>query len=88
VPIYGQRRNNRLCGGITGEYGAEPEPGCSTKTGNLHREIRGLKELVHRPGGVFAHILEDVGVSSEGHRRAGVSEHPGYRMERDALPQG
>jgi hypothetical protein len=29
-----------------------------------------------------------VGVSSEGHRRAGVSEHPGYRMERDALPQG
>ena len=53
------------------------------------QEVRNLiKELVHRLGGVLAHVLEDVGVPSEGHRRVGVAEHPGNRVERDALPQG
>jgi hypothetical protein len=46
-----------------------------------------LKELVHRPGGILSHILEDVGVPSEGHRRVGVAEHPGDRVERNALAQ-
>ena len=48
----------------------------------------GSEELVHRPGGVLAHILEDVGVPSEGHRRVGMAEHPGDRVERNCLPQG
>ena len=30
---------------------------------------RDLKELVHHPGGVLAHILEDVGVPPESHGR-------------------
>jgi hypothetical protein len=54
----------------------------------LYRGTRALEKLVHRPGGVLAHILEDVGVPSEGHRRVGVAEHPGDRVERNALPQG
>ena len=34
------------------------------------------------------HVLEDVSVPSEGHRRVGVAKHPRDRVEWDALPQG
>ena len=34
----------------------------------------GVKKFVQRSGGILAHILEDVGVPSEGHRR--VAEWP------------
>ena len=54
----------------------------------LYRGTRALEELVHRPGGVLAHIFEDVGVAPEGHCRIGMAEHLGDRVERDALPQG
>src|SRR3712207_6211420 len=33
-------------------------------------------------------MVEDVSVPSEGHRRASATEHPGDRVERDALAQG
>ena len=48
----------------------------------------GSEKFVHRPGGVLVHVLEDVSVPSEGHRRVGVAKHPGDRVEWDALPQG
>jgi hypothetical protein len=41
-----------------------------------HAGVRDLEELVHRPGGVLAYILEDVGVPPEHHRRVGVADHP------------
>jgi hypothetical protein len=34
---------------------------------------RDLEEVVHSPGGVIAHFLEDVSVPPEGHRRVGVT---------------
>jgi hypothetical protein len=48
----------------------------------------GSEKLVHGPGSVLAHILEDVGVPSECHGRLGVAEHPGDHVERGALAQG
>ena len=35
----------------------------------------GSKELVHSPGGVLLHVVENIGVSSEGHREVGVADH-------------
>ena len=40
------------------------------------------------PGGVLAHVLEDVSVFPEGHRRVGVAEQFGHRVEWNALMQG
>jgi hypothetical protein len=48
----------------------------------------GSEKFVHCLQRVLAHILEDVGVPPEGHRRVGVAEQLGDRVERDALPQG
>jgi hypothetical protein len=44
--------------------------GARTDTsGDPYKKIRDLEELVHRPGGVLAHVLQDVGIPPEGHRR-------------------
>src|SRR5215211_8326616 len=48
----------------------------------------GSEKFVHRPGGVIAHVLEDVSIPPEGHRRVGVAKHPRDRVERYALAQG
>jgi hypothetical protein len=56
-------------GTFLGQQGTKSESRFSTKAGDPYQEIRVLEELVHRPGGVFAHVVEDVGVAPEGHRR-------------------
>jgi hypothetical protein len=48
----------------------------------------GSEELVHRPGSIIAHIIEDVGIPSKGHRRVGVAKRPGDRVKRNFLPPG
>ncbi len=47
-----------------------------------------LKELVHRPAALILHVLEDVGVAPEGHRRIGVAEHLGDGVQGHALAEG
>ena len=46
-----------------------------------------LEELVHRPGSVLAHILENVIVAPEGHGRVGVAEHLGDSVKRHTLAE-
>ncbi len=48
--------------GVADEQPAEPQLRCFTKRGGLYRGTRPREELVPRPGGVLAHVLEDVDV--------------------------
>jgi hypothetical protein len=47
--------------------------------------LRSLIELVHRPGGLIAHVLEDLSVPPQSHRRVGVVKRRGDGEERHAL---
>jgi hypothetical protein len=51
----------------------------------VSRNSRDLEKLVHSPGCVLAHILEDVGVAPEGHRGIGVALSPICPDVRDPL---
>jgi hypothetical protein len=62
-------------GTFFGQQDAEPQIRCSMKSGDLYRGTCALEELVHRSATLVLHVLEDVGVAPEGHRRVGVAEH-------------
>ena len=46
-----------------------------------HSSDLDLEKVIHRPTALILHVLEDVGIAPEGHRRIGVAEHPGDRVE-------
>ena len=48
----------------------------------------GSEKFVHRLGGIVTHVVEDVSVAAEHHRWVSMAEHPGDRVERNALLQG
>ena len=52
---------------------------------DLYQEIGDLKEFVHRPSSVLAHILEHVSVAPQGHGGIGVTKHLRDRVEGDTL---
>jgi hypothetical protein len=62
--------------GVASEQDTESQLRRSTNTGYLYRVTRALEGLVHSPGGVLAHILEDAGVPPEVHRWIGVTLSP------------
>ena len=47
----------------------------------------GSEKFVHRPGGIVAHVVEDVCVAAERNPRASMADHLGDRVERNALAE-
>ena len=47
----------------------------------------GSEKFIHRPGGIVAHVVEDVGVTAERHRRVSMAEHLGARVKGNPLAE-